>query len=291
RSLITSVMQHLTRISRALLPRLSTIGAHRRCPTLQQLSRPAAPPLLPVSAIASSPISRCLATSSSHDAKLSSLLDSELQYERASDQQQQPRQQPSQRAPQPPPGFTVTARSGTQMTLTRQCPEDGSLLEVSFDLNGSTASPDAESAVDDHEDAPGPDANQDGNSSEDGEEILARPDLTFRVRKPATPACLTVRCSFPPINISRQMAAEEPDYPTLSIDTVAVEGVSGGDSLGEYELEADMLNDDLYKQLAEMLVHRGVTREFEHSLVQFCTAEEHRLYLRFLAEAKKFCDA
>lgn len=285
----------MLRITRLLLPALRCASAvNPKAAPARSLFASAAPPLASVRRLLPPP-ARCLG--SSHDAKLSSLLESELRFEKSEAQQQQQRQP---QLPQPPEGFAVTARDGTRFTLAKKCREDGSLLEVSFDLNGSTTSPQDDEEFDEDEEASTAAKQQqqqqhqhtedcDHGADGEAEEIQSRPDLIFRVRKPGSQTCLAVRCSFPPARVSRQMAAEDPDYPSLSIDTVAVEGPTA--ELGEYELEADMLNDDLYKQLAEMLVHRGVTRQFENSLVEFCTAQEHQLYLRFLAEAKKFCDA
>lgn len=170
--------------------------------------------------------------------------------------------------------FKVSSK-GTQMLLTKNF--QGETISVSFDINEnenvSEGEGDEEGAV----------------SDEMQSEVVSYPNFKVEIEKKSS--TLAFNCSFSDTDNTfeeDQMAEENnSEFDTIKIDHVTVTHDS---SDGLYEAETTNMDNDLYGMLMQMLMERGVNVNFANQLLEFSTSVEHRHYIKFLKDLKKFVD-
>ncbi|VDP30456.1 unnamed protein product [Schistosoma curassoni] len=119
--------------------------------------------------------------------------------------------------------------------------------------------------------------------SEDDTALEAHPDLRIKLTKPSGRS-LVFNCSLPGHDAEKQLSEDESnDLPTYSVDSVEIERIPG------YFVYTDLFDDDMYNHTMQLLVERGLDADFQQELQNFCTSEEHKLYLKFLDEFQNYC--
>ncbi|KAF8563622.1 hypothetical protein P879_09470, partial [Paragonimus westermani] len=72
-------------------------------------------------------------------------------------------------------------------------------------------------------------------------------------------------------------------FTTYSVDSVEMERLPG------YFVYTDLFDDTMYDHTMQLLMERKLDAQFQNELQEFCTAEEHKLYLKFLDEFHAYC--
>ncbi|KAA3682077.1 uncharacterized protein DEA37_0002170 [Paragonimus westermani] len=72
-------------------------------------------------------------------------------------------------------------------------------------------------------------------------------------------------------------------FTTYSVDSVEMERLPG------YFVYTDLFDDNMYDHTMQLLMERKLDAQFQNELQEFCTAEEHKLYLKFLDEFHAYC--
>ncbi|VDP68524.1 unnamed protein product [Echinostoma caproni] len=121
------------------------------------------------------------------------------------------------------------------------------------------------------------------DKKEDLPMLEAHPDIRIRLRKPSGKSVI-FNCSLPSRDTRQQLSAEgDPNLPTYSVDSVEMEGVPG------YFVYTDLFDDNMYDHTMQLLMERQLDASFQDQLQDYCTAEEHKLYLKFLDEFHAYC--
>ncbi|CAH8845865.1 unnamed protein product [Trichobilharzia szidati] len=172
----------------------------------------------------------------------------------------------------PPTGFQIAKREGCEFVLRKEY-SDGVCVDIEINLAGSVS--------------PGA-AEDDGVTSSDRKPeedipLEARPDLRIKLTKPSGRAVI-FNCSLPSREVEQQLATEEENnLPTYSVDSVEMERIPG------YFVYTDLFDDNMYEHTMQLLMERGLNADFQQELQDFCTSEEHKLYLSFLDEFQAYC--
>ncbi|CAL8089368.1 unnamed protein product [Calicophoron daubneyi] len=171
----------------------------------------------------------------------------------------------------PPKGFSVAKSEGTEITLVREYP-DGVTVEVQINLAGSI-NPDME----EEEDVGNPEKKDECPTLE------AHPDIRIRLQKPSGRS-VVFTCSLPSRDTRQQLSSEGDDnLPTYSVDSVEMGGMP------DYFVYTDLFDDSMYDHTMQLLMERKLDAQFQNELQEFCTAEEHKMYLKFLDEFHAYC--
>ncbi|KER33537.1 hypothetical protein T265_00647 [Opisthorchis viverrini] len=56
-----------------------------------------------------------------------------------------------------------------------------------------------------------------------------------------------------------------------------------------YFVYTDLFDDNMYDHTMQLLMERNLDAKFQEELQDFCTSEEHKLYLKFLDEFHAYC--
>ncbi|THD25465.1 Complement component 1 Q subcomponent-binding protein mitochondrial [Fasciola hepatica] len=125
--------------------------------------------------------------------------------------------------------------------------------------------------------------NMPSDKKEDLPTLEAHPDIRIRLTKPSGKSVI-FNCSLPSRDTQQQLSAEgDQNLPTYSVDSVEMEGVSG------YFVYTDLFDDNMYDHTMQLLMERKLDANFQDELQDYCTAEEHKLYLKFLDEFHAYC--
>ncbi|KAF7259145.1 hypothetical protein EG68_03544 [Paragonimus skrjabini miyazakii] len=171
----------------------------------------------------------------------------------------------------PPRGFTVAKAEGTDILLKKEY-SDGVCVEIGINLAGSI-NPEMEDVEEEH---PASD------KKDDVPVLEAHPDIRIRLVKPSGRS-VVFNCSLPSRDTRSQMDSENSNVPTYSVDSVEMERLPG------YFVYTDLFDDTMYDHTMQLLMERKLDAQFQNELQEFCTAEEHKLYLKFLDEFHAYC--
>ncbi|CAH8512315.1 unnamed protein product [Schistosoma intercalatum] len=170
----------------------------------------------------------------------------------------------------PPKGFKVVKTNGCEVVIRKEY-QDGVFVDVEINLAGSVTPSISEDEMSTTE------------KSEDDTALEAHPDLRIKLTKPSGRS-LVFNCSLPGHDTEKQLSEDESnDLPTYSVDSVEIERIPG------YFVYTDLFDDDMYNHTMQLLVERGLDADFQEELQNFCTSEEHKLYLKFLDEFQNYC--
>ncbi|CAH8625278.1 unnamed protein product [Dicrocoelium dendriticum] len=171
----------------------------------------------------------------------------------------------------PPAGFSVIKTEGAEVVLRKEYP-DGVSVEVEINLAGSV-NPEIDEA----------DGEMSSEKKDEVPTLESRPDIRIRLTKPSGRS-IVFNCSLPPRDLQQQQAeSEDSNIPTYSVDSVEVERIPG------YFVYTDLFDDNMYDHTMKLLMERQLDADFQNALQNFCTSEEHNLYLRFLNEFHAYC--
>ncbi|KAL3313833.1 Complement component 1 Q subcomponent-binding protein, mitochondrial, partial [Cichlidogyrus casuarinus] len=114
-------------------------------------------------------------------------------------------------------------------------------------------------------------------------DLDVRPEMSIRIRKPSGKAII-FHCSLP--SKEEEVAPEEEQglKESFVVDSVELQELPG------YFVYADLFDDNMYDHMMQLLADRGLNDQFQQELREFCAAEEHLLYRKFLTELKTFCE-
>ncbi|VDP31985.1 unnamed protein product [Schistosoma mattheei] len=159
----------------------------------------------------------------------------------------------------PPKGFKVVKTNGCEVVIRKEYQDGVVTPSISEDEMSTT------------------------EKSEDDTALEAHPDLRIKLTKPSGRS-LVFNCSLPGHDTEKQLSEDESnDLPTYSVDSVEIERIPG------YFVYTDLFDDDMYNHTMQLLVERGLDADFQEELQNFCTSEEHKLYLKFLDEFQNYC--
>jgi hypothetical protein len=240
--------------------------------------------------------SRYLATKTSVDQEFSALLKEEIQMEKDLS-----RKSPTAKA-SPPKGYKVVKQNGSEFILQRQF-EDGVVVEVLLDLAGSVSPPsdvpeeeDIAHMHEQHQSMHGSSKQGSGTESKEeeaeGQPLLARPDFRIRLIKPNCTHSVCFHCSFAhESNDVGDLDNDAVDMPSFSVDSVQMASpkATTTDLEKGYFVYADLFDDNVFEHTMRLLMDRGIDGQFEQELVEFCTSQEHVLYLNFLSQLESYC--
>ncbi|CAH8493801.1 unnamed protein product [Schistosoma turkestanicum] len=165
----------------------------------------------------------------------------------------------------PPKGFKVVETNGSEVVIRKEYP-DGLFVDIDINLAGSIY----------------PGASEDSENPEDAATLEARPEFRIKLTK-SSGRSLTFNCSFPGPELTKDFSEDDPNYPTYSVDSIGMERVPG------YFVYTDLLDEKMFDHSIKLLLERGLDADFQQELQDFCTSEEHKLYLKFLDEFQKYC--
>nr|CAX76877.1 Complement component 1 Q subcomponent-binding protein, mitochondrial precursor [Schistosoma japonicum]CAX76880.1 Complement component 1 Q subcomponent-binding protein, mitochondrial precursor [Schistosoma japonicum]CAX76881.1 Complement component 1 Q subcomponent-binding protein, mitochondrial precursor [Schistosoma japonicum]CAX76885.1 Complement component 1 Q subcomponent-binding protein, mitochondrial precursor [Schistosoma japonicum] len=170
----------------------------------------------------------------------------------------------------PPKGFHIVKSDGCEIVIRKEY-NDGVLVDIEINLAGSVSPSASEDDVSNTE------------RTTDEFPLEAHPDLRIKLTKPSGRAVI-FNCSLPSRDVEKQLSdGDTSDLPTYSVDSVEMERVSG------YFVYTDLFDDNMYDHTMQLLVERGLNADFQQELQNFCTSEEHKLYLKFLDEFQNYC--
>jgi len=157
---------------------------------------------------------------------------------------------------------------GTEVKLRKQ--ENGEEVVVKFDINENM----------------NVDETPEETSSSDSipeSDIVSYPSFAVLITKPSGKT-LEFSCEFNTANEDED-TEEEPEL--FRFDNVAVyNGDEGKTNI--YEAETENMDGNLYGMLMTLLSERGVTAAFVNDLLELSTTVEHRHYVNFLKDLKRF---
>lgn len=217
--------------------------------------------------------SRSLATSVSHlsassanDEDLSSFLREEIEFEHNNMEQ----------IPSRLRDFSLNM-SGTEVTLTRNV--KGETVTVLFDINDNR----------------NVDETPEGDEEVDGA-IVSYPEFTVSIAK-ASGKILQFSCVYEASEYAEEEGEaqqhneeEQKNFDMFKFDHVSIVE-DGQDEEGVYESETTNMDPNLYGYLMDMMAERGIDAEFVQEMLQYSTAAEHKHYVNFLQDLKKFVDS
>jgi len=167
--------------------------------------------------------------------------------------------------------FRIRAK-GTKVVLTKKLGSEN--VKIEFDINENRNVDEA--LEEDSEDGAG--------------KIVSYPEFTVSITKPSGKTCL-INCQYDNAQeLDQGMDEDErPVAEQFNIQHVAVIE-EGEDPKGVYESETHNMDPDLYTHLMTMLEERGIDGEFSKELLDYSTDIEHKQYVDFLKDLKKFVD-
>ncbi|KAK4471175.1 hypothetical protein MN116_005568 [Schistosoma mekongi] len=171
----------------------------------------------------------------------------------------------------PPKGFHVVKSDGCEIVIRKEY-NDGVLVDIEINLAGSVSPSASEDDVSSTE-----------RTADDEFPLEAHPDLRIRLTKPSGRSVI-FNCSLPTREVEKQLSEDDTsNLPTYSVDSVEMERVPG------YFVYTDLFDDNMYDHTMQLLVERGLNADFQQELQNFCTSEEHKLYMKFLDEFQNYC--
>lgn len=160
---------------------------------------------------------------------------------------------------------------GTEAKLSRAV--TGETITVSFNINNSVPP-----SFNDPPEEQKPD--------EQEPELTSTPNFIVEVTKDDTKQTLVLDCHYPEDEVT---PGEDGESDIFSIQEVSFQPTGESDwEENSYTLNTDSLDWALYDHLMDFLADRGVDNTFADELVELSTALEHREYIRFLEDLKRF---
>ncbi|CAH1801220.1 unnamed protein product [Owenia fusiformis] len=181
----------------------------------------------------------------------------------------------------PPKGYAVK-QEGANITLTKQ--HGDTLITVKMNLNHSTPT-DIDEAYE-------------GEEAEAAEEavpeLVSVPDLEIFLTKGSGPSLFfwfqAMEGAIPAANPENVPEEEETEFP-WPYSVFEVGFANPGDEkqdIKNYVISGQVMDGSLHDMHLNMLEDLGVDNQFLDELFKYTTAEEHRLYIKFLEQTKDF---
>jgi len=169
-------------------------------------------------------------------------------------------------------GFSVQT-DGANITLTRSA--NGEDITVKLNVNHAV-------------DAEEPEDFGNANANEPSAEMACKPDFCVEIKKGET--TLAFNCSFTsPEMMPPQASQESPDGAPNDLFHVGEITLYKGEwQESTYIAAGDVMDGYLYDLLMNYLEERGIDQEFAKNLIDFSTGYEHKLYINWLEELKRF---
>jgi len=207
---------------------------------------------------------------SSGDNDLSTFLTDEIAHER---------QEIMGDTPETFKGFNISMK-GTEVMLKRKLNKE--TVQIYFDINDNRN-------VDENLDQA-----QEGDEDVAGA-IVSYPEFQVSISKPSGKTiqfvCVYEASEFQDEDEGQQDGEKNFDIFRINAVSVLEDGpVKQDDVKGIYESETTNMDPSLYSFLMDMMAERGVDVEFVQELLELSTDLEHKYYVNFLTDLKKFVD-
>lgn len=176
----------------------------------------------------------------------------------------------ARKAPTPPKvaGFEIVTDK-SDVTLTKQFNEE--TIKVVLNVNHTV----------DAEEPDGVNPNQD--KEPEAGEMKSKPNFTVEITKGGK--TLALECTFS-TDLRDEDAGEDTYNDAFQISELSIYEGEMKDS--DYSVAGDIMDGYLYDLLMNTLEERGISNEFANSLIDYCTAYEHNLYINLLDQLKGF---
>lgn len=215
---------------------------------------------------------QCRGVKTDVDKELSKFLDGEIQYERESEKTLG---KPQAKASD----FTITT-TGPDIKFVRQMQDE--TITISLCVNNSVDS--------DESSMPAEEAGE-KKSDEEGTSMVSKPSFLIELKKGA-PLTLGIQCAFPLADdYGVGEGAQEGEEEETIVDSFEIEEIALYEKNWDehtYNVQAAVMDGNLYELMMDMLDERGLNDEFVQELIVVSTRHEHTQYVGFLQKLKDF---